>query len=716
MPELVRHALHVFSPRGPMTTRRMTAYWGVLAAAALTTLAVAAAAAAIAVFMGQALPLAVQHDLTAAPGTDMSVTALVNGGSQASSGGATLRSQIAAAIPGVPFSLQSASWSDPLGLVPGALPASPPGVGSGSTTLLQAASMSGIASHATLIAGRWPPAPAATAATAAPGGGGPAAIPAALPASAAKLLHVSVGDVLRLRDRLNNALLSFDITGVFAPRTASGPDDSYWALSYIPAGGVSASYASSTYGPLVVSPAAFGSGLTQQSGSWLAQPDMTAFPDGSLGPDAASVAALAASLPNATFLNGAQMTTSLPTVLDAAGSNLTVARSLLVISALQILVLAVVALTAVGRLLAAQREGETALLIARGATRWQLTRLTAAEVVPLSALVSVVGALAGLRLSDALVSAGALGPAGHPAGGPAGRLARRARGGDRRRPHRHRLAARARAYRRRAGARRQAGAGGRGHPGRPRHRPDRAGGAGLLAASPVLRRRRERERRDRSGAGAGARARARGRKRRRAAPASAGGRGRGLAGRPRPRAARSAGLVAVQPDAGSAGERGAAAGDGGRGRDARARPAPELDQVGVGPGQLRGRRRRSGRPARAAQPGRNGSRGRRARGDPRDGGRGRRDRDPGRSRRDRLGPGGGVVRLRGDETALPPASLFGAITPSAAGRPGAALPTARPGADAGSHPAHRHPRPAPATATAKKTRRQGNNQRRAPAA
>src|SRR3984957_7149127 len=405
---LVRHALLVFSPRGPMAARRMTAYWGVLLAAALTTLVAAAVAAAVAVFMGQALPLAVQHDLSTAPGTDMSVTALVNNGSQASSGGAALRSQIAAATPGVPFSFQSASWSDPLGLVPGALPASPANVGPGNTTLLQAASMTGIAGHATLIAGRWPSAPTA----AAPNGGGSAAIPAALPAPAAKLLHVSVGHILRLRDRLNNALLSFDITGVFAPRAASGPDDSYWALSYTPASGVSASYTSSTYGPLVVSQAEFGPALTQQSASWLAPPAMTAFPDGSLSSDSAGVAALAASLPNASFLNGAQMITSLPTVLDAAGSNLTVAWSLLVISVLQILVLAVVALAAVGRLLAAQREGETALLIARGATRWQLTKLTAAEVVPLSAVVAVVGALAGVRLADGLVGAGALGTAG----------------------------------------------------------------------------------------------------------------------------------------------------------------------------------------------------------------------------------------------------------------------------------------------------------------
>jgi hypothetical protein len=387
----------------------MAAYWGVLAAAALTTLVAAAVAAAVAVFMGQALPLAVQHDLSTAPGTDMSVTALVNGRAQASSGGATLRSQIAAAMPGVPFGFESASWSDPLGLVPGALPASPTGAADGSATLLQAASMSGVASHATLVAGRWPAAP--TAVTNA-GGGGSAAIPAALPASTAALLHVSVGDVLCRRDRLNNARLSFDITGVFAPRAASGPDDSYWDLSYIPASGVSAGYQSSTYGPLVVSQAAFGPALTQQSGSWLAQPEMTAFPDGSLGSDSASVAALVASLPNAAFLDGAQMTTSLPTVLTAVGSNLTVARSLLVISALQILVLAVVALAAVGRLLAAQREGETALLIARGATRWQLTKLTAAEVVPLSAMVSAAGALAGIRLANALVGAGALGTAG----------------------------------------------------------------------------------------------------------------------------------------------------------------------------------------------------------------------------------------------------------------------------------------------------------------
>jgi FtsX-like permease family len=381
----------------------MTAHWVVLAAAALTTLVAATVAAALTVFSGQALPQAVQHDLGVAPGTALSVTALVSAPSQAATGTAALRSHIAAAIQGVPFSLQEALWSDSLGLVPGALPASPPSVGKGNRPLLEAASMSGIASHASLVAGQWPTAPDA---------GQRQAIPAALPASAAALLHVSPGDVLRLRDTSTNALVSFDITGLFVPRQVVGQADSYWELSYFPASGKSAGVGSTTYGPLVVSQAAFGPALTMLSGSWVAQPDMPAFHEGDLNPTLASVAALQQSLPNSSFLNGAQLTTSLLSVLTEAESNLTVARSLLVISALELLALAIAALLAVARLLTTQREGETALLVARGATRSQLTWLTAAEVIPLSAVVSVAGALAGIRLAGVLVAAGPLGRAG----------------------------------------------------------------------------------------------------------------------------------------------------------------------------------------------------------------------------------------------------------------------------------------------------------------
>jgi hypothetical protein len=393
----------MISPRGPMATRRMTAHWVVLAAAALTTLVAAAVAATLAVFAGQALPLAVQHDLVTAPDTTLSMNALVSGPSQAVQGSAALRAHIAAAMPGIPFSLQEAFWSYPLALVPGALPAAPAGAGQGNKALLQAASMKGIAGHAVLVAGRWP---------ATSGDTRSGAIPAALPASAAALLHVSAGDVLRLRDQGTNALVNFDITGVFIRRQGSGAANSYWNLSYIPASGMSTGTGSTTYGPLIVSQAAFGTALTMSSGSWVGQPDMTAFSDSDLNPIAANLTSLSKSLPTAGFLNGAQLTTSLPSVLSGADSDLVVARSVLVISALQLLILTIAALLAVARLLAAQREGETALLAARGATRSQLTRLAAVEVVPLSALVSIAGAIAGIWLASALASAGPLGTAG----------------------------------------------------------------------------------------------------------------------------------------------------------------------------------------------------------------------------------------------------------------------------------------------------------------
>src|ERR1700677_3692932 len=129
----VRDYVAVVSPRGPMVTRRMIAYWGVLAAAALTILVTPTVAAAIMVFISQALPLGVRHDLATAPDTAISATALVTGPGHAVQGSAALRARITAAMPGVPSSFQQAFWSDPLDFVPGALPALPESAGQGNT-------------------------------------------------------------------------------------------------------------------------------------------------------------------------------------------------------------------------------------------------------------------------------------------------------------------------------------------------------------------------------------------------------------------------------------------------------------------------------------------------------------------------------------------------------------------------------------------------------
>jgi hypothetical protein len=377
------------NPRGPLSMRRMSAHWVVLAAAALTTLVAAAVGAALAAFAGQALPQAVRHDLVIAPGTSMEVSGTFAGGSPAQTS-AALRSTIAGTLDGVPFGFWQGIWSDPLGFKAGSLPAKPASA-STNTPLLQAASLQGVTDHAVLLSGRWPWQPAASSAT--PGASD--AIPAALPASTAALLRLRQGDVLHVVDRDSDTPVTFVLTGLYAERQTSASAASYWQLSSVPASGSATASGFTTYGPLVVSPGVFPRQLTVATGTWVVQPDMSDF-------------------------NASDLTANLPTVLADTGDNVAVARSLLAISALELLVLTVAALLAVARLLAAQREGETALLTARGATRWQLTRLTAAEVIPLSLVTAAIGGIGGIWLARLLGSTlyrSAAAGAGVPEGG-----------------------------------------------------------------------------------------------------------------------------------------------------------------------------------------------------------------------------------------------------------------------------------------------------------
>ena len=230
-------------------------------------------------------------------------------------------------------------------------------------------------------------------------------------------------------DRSSDASLTFLITGLYAERQTSGSAASYWQLNSVPASGSATASGFTTYGPLVVSPSAFPGQLAVGTGTWVAQPDMADFTASHLSAISASAGVIGAT----SLLSGLTLTTNLPAVLANTGDNVAVARSLLGISALELLVLTVAALLAVARLLAAQREGETALLTARGATRWQLTRLTAAEVIPLSLVTALIGGVAGIWLARLLGStlyrsstAGAR-PRGRHRPDRLGHLARRAR-------------------------------------------------------------------------------------------------------------------------------------------------------------------------------------------------------------------------------------------------------------------------------------------------
>jgi hypothetical protein len=302
----------------------------------------------------------------------------------------------------VPFGFWQGVWSNPLDLVPGSQPAAPR-LPHGTTPILQAASLDDIQSHAVLVSGTWP--------SGAPAGG---VIPAALPASAAALLKLHVGDTIRLQESTTSAKLTFRLTGLFAQRQLPGTSVSYWQLDAVPASGSATASGFATYGPLIVAPSVFpqqptGGGLapgqlSPGTGTWVAQPAMSLIGSADLSSLSAAVSSLISTAPSSTLLNSVRLSTKLPTVLADTGSNLAVARSLLAVSALQLIVLALAALVAVARLLAAQRDGETALLTSRGATRGQLVALTAAEVVPLSVLAALAGGAVGIWLARILGS------------------------------------------------------------------------------------------------------------------------------------------------------------------------------------------------------------------------------------------------------------------------------------------------------------------------
>ncbi|MGB6582295.1 MAG: FtsX-like permease family protein [Streptosporangiaceae bacterium] len=365
---------------GTFTLPRLNAHRVVLAAAALTTLVAAALATTLVVFSGQTLPHTVRQRLTVAPGTSMTVSGPITN-TDAADYTAALRTDLTAALEGVPSAFYHAYWSDPLGLP----------VKSGKLTpIAEAAAFYGVASHAHLLAGAWPTAPA-------PG----APIPAALPASAAALLHVSPGDLLRLRDRVNNHEVSFLVTGLFQATSTA-----YWNLNQIAASGSSTTGGFVTYGPLVVNPAVFSGRLTIFEGSWVDQPDMSAISLGRGDAIAANVSALRQTVSNSPKVAGLELSTSLDSVLTGTATSLGVSRSLLAIAAVELFLLAGAAMITVTQLLAAQREGEYAMLAARGATRLQLIRMAVAEAVPVSLLAGVGGAAAGIWLAGRIAARG----------------------------------------------------------------------------------------------------------------------------------------------------------------------------------------------------------------------------------------------------------------------------------------------------------------------
>lgn len=221
-------------------------------------------------------------------------------------------------------------------------------------------------------------------------------VPVAVPKTALARLGLAEGALpaeVRLDDRYSTGSpLTVLVTGVYA---ASDPEAPYWRLD--PLGGRGLQVGSfTTYGPLLVDDSVFtAGGLAQDSRAVLLTPDF-ATADAGVTEAVRARATKAAEAFQRT--SGLHPDTDLPVLLGELHSGLTVARSTLLVGALQLAVLAGAALLLVSHLLTERQESERVLLTARGASRRRLGVLTAAQSLLLALPAATLAPLLALPL------------------------------------------------------------------------------------------------------------------------------------------------------------------------------------------------------------------------------------------------------------------------------------------------------------------------------
>ncbi|WP_328787242.1 MULTISPECIES: ABC transporter permease [unclassified Streptomyces] len=240
--------------------------------------------------------------------------------------------------------------------------------------------------HVRLLAGEWP-APV----TAPPGAGvPPAPTQVAVPRAALARLGLAESALpapVRLDDRFGGAPLTVLVTGVYR---ATDPDAAYWRLD--PLGGREVQADTfAIYGPLLVDDSAFTTGgILQNHRLTLLTPDLHTVRT------AEAEAVRTATDPASTALERAgslRAATELPKLLAELSAGTVVARSTLLMGALQLAVLSTAALLLVSHILTVRQEPERVLLTARGASRRRLGALTAAESLLLALPAAVLAPL-----------------------------------------------------------------------------------------------------------------------------------------------------------------------------------------------------------------------------------------------------------------------------------------------------------------------------------
>ena len=386
--------------------RRARSSWLLLACVAVTVLLATGLAAAAWTFAAAVIPPGAQSILAAPQGRVIGLSGVVGGTGQAATDSRQIRAALRKAWPGIGYQMEGALWANPIPLAPPravrAEPSPVLGLPPPVDWQIQVAALPGVSAQTTLTAGTWPGPPH-------PG----SPLPVALPVAVASRLHVTPGSVLKPATRSGPAAAGLRVTGLFRLKNPASP---YWALDQVPASGFAANTIPGVgapgslviYDPAVVSPAAFRSGVTASQASWFVLPPAPVMARQNIGTLAGRTSQVVTKLTTLILPSGLQVTTRLPQLLDGIASNVVLARSLFTIGALELLLVSGAGLVLAARLLASLRDEESALLRARGATRWQLTRPVLTEALVIGAVAGAAGVLAGVRLTGVLASAGQL--------------------------------------------------------------------------------------------------------------------------------------------------------------------------------------------------------------------------------------------------------------------------------------------------------------------
>ncbi|MFQ6146275.1 FtsX-like permease family protein [Streptomyces seoulensis] len=383
---------------------RARAHRLLLAAALLTVLLTTAVLATFAAYAGAIGDAALRHSLRE-PRTAADATLVVR--SEVSPAGrpaldAAVRARAHRAFDGLPVTVRSLARSGPYALPRSLQPAAER---SGDPDLTYFAALD--PGQVRLVAGRPPAAPAS------------GDLEAALPEAAARRLGLGAGARLTLADRLGGPKVTVRITGLYRPVHADAP---YWRLDDLGGRGVR-KLGFTLYGPLLAGPGVLaGDRVSAGPTGWQVSADFSRLSTGRIGALRDAAGAGAAALRTSAAADGApEVTTALPATLDRIERSLLVARSTLLVAALQLTLLAGYALLLVARLLSSERAAETRLLRARGGSRARIAGLAAAEALllalpavlcapplagPLTRLLAGQGALARIGLRPDVPAAG----------------------------------------------------------------------------------------------------------------------------------------------------------------------------------------------------------------------------------------------------------------------------------------------------------------------